>query len=274
MPKQTNKPFPLFLDRPLAVIDIESTGTNVRDDRIIDLAVLRIEPDGSRTDTTFRVNPGIPIPSEAAAVHGITDADVAGCPMFKDKAREVFDLLDPCDLAGYNLLRFDIPMLVEELARAGIEFVAETRRVIDAQRIYHQREPRDLSAAVQFYCGEWHIGAHGALADADATLRVLEGQFRRYKDLPNSMDDLHKYCSTRRPGFVDAAGRFRWLNGEVVVNFGKKKGTPLRQLVAEKSSFLQWMLSSDFPRETKKLIENAIQGQWPQPPSGGAEDPA
>ena len=181
---------PLKTDRPLAFFDIESTGTNVRTDRIIDLAIVKVFSDGHREEHTFRVNPERPIPAEASAVHGIYDKDVQAAPTFKSIAAQVAAVFEGCDLGGYNILRFDIPLLCEEFTRAGTTFVVEGRRVVDPQRIFHQREPRDLTAALNYYCGELHLGAHGALDDVIATIQVLEGQFKKYSDLPQDINAL------------------------------------------------------------------------------------
>ena len=254
------------LDRPLAFFDIESTGTSPGADRIVELAVVRLMPDGSRESRTWRLNPGIPIPAEVTAIHGITDADVADCPSFADAADDILKAFDDADLSGYNVLRFDIPMLTEEFFRAGIRFEWEHRRIIDVQRIYHRKEPRDLTAALAFYCNEMHLDAHGAVADVDATIRVLEAQCGRYTDLPSDMDGLDAYCNPRQPGWVDRTGRLKWQNGEVVLNFGKRKGTPLRQIVEGDTNFVNWMLRSDFPRDVKEILMDAMQGKWPVPP--------
>ena len=187
----------LKLDRPLVVFDIESTGINPLTDRIVEIAFIKLLPGGAREQNCFRINPGIPIPAEVTALHGISDADVKDCPPFRDLAGKIYTLLDGCDLAGYNLIRYDIPMLVEEFKRASINFTAIGGRVLDAQRIFHKREPRDLVAALMFYCGDKHVGAHGALEDTDATLRVIEGQLEHYPDLPRDMAALDEYCNPR-----------------------------------------------------------------------------
>lgn len=261
----------LKLERPLAIFDIESTGTAPRADRIVELSIVRIHPDGTRDTHTYRINPEMPIPPESTRVHGITDADVAQCPTFKQLAPEVERLLEGCDLGGYNVLRFDIPMLVEEFLRAGRKFDAESRRVIDAQRIFHRREPRDLTAALAFYCNEMHLSAHGAEGDTLATLRVLESQLERYKDLPDDVAQLSEYCDPRDASWVDRQGRLKWLDGHVVLNFGKKKNSRLSDLIKEDPGFVRWMLRSDFPRDVKDILENALAGKWPVPP---AEPPA
>lgn len=257
----------LELAKPLAVFDIESTGTNPRSDRIIDLAIVKLMPDGSREEHTFRVDPGIPIPRETTEIHGISDLDVLGKPSFGEIAEQLDEILSGCDLSGYNAIRFDIPMLAAEMDRAGRPFSLEGRNLIDPQRIFHQREPRDLSAALQFYCGDQHTGAHGALDDVQATIRVLEGQLERYPDLPLSAEALHKYCNPKHPHWVDSQGRLRWVNGEVAIGFGKNQGRLLKGLVATDNGFLNWILQNDFPDDTKAIIRNAIQGTYPDAPS-------
>jgi len=254
------------LDRPIAFFDIEATGISPRADRIVELCVIKITPNKQQSTHIFRINPQRPIPSEAEAIHGISDADVADCPTFPELAREIADLLEGCDLGGYNIGRFDIPMLTEEFTRAAITFDVESRRVLDVQRIYHRKEPRDLSAALNFYCNEMHLGAHGAEADVLATIRVFEGQLERYPDLPHDMNELDDYCNPRDPTWVDRTGKLRWINGEVALNFGKKKGMTLRELVATDQGFIKWMLRSDFPADTREIVTNALDGNYPEAP--------
>ena len=254
------------LDRPLAILDIEATGTTPRADRIVELAIVKLNPDQTRSVHTCRVRPEIPIPASATEIHGISDADVATCPLFKEIAEEILKTLDGCDLGGYSVTRFDIPMLTEEFLRAGIKFDIDGRRIIDAQRVFHRRQPRDLAAALAFYCGELHVGAHGAESDVLATIRVLEGQFEKYSDLPRDMDALHEYCNPRDPGWVDRTGKLKWENGEIVLNFSRKKGKSLRHLIVDDSSFIKWMLKSDFPRDMQDIVKNAVDGKWPRKP--------
>jgi DNA polymerase-3 subunit epsilon len=262
--------FDFDLDRPLAVFDLETTGTNPQADRIIDLAVVRIHPNRTEDTHAWRLNPGIPIPADSTRIHGISDADVAKAPVFAAVADEVFGVFEGCDLAGYNIIRFDVPLLAEEFARIGMTFSVEGRRILDAQRIFHRREPRDLSAALAFYCGEMHVDAHGAEADARATMRVLQGEFRRYPDLPRNMKDLDAYCNPRPPEWVDRTGKLKWIGGDIVLNFGKSKGTTLRHFIDNDRGFIKWMLRSGFPPDTKQIVEDALQGRWPNPPR---EDP-
>ncbi len=252
--------------RPLAVIDIEATGPNARTDRIVELAIIKIMPSGERTTRVFRVRPTIPISAEAESIHGIKNEDVASCPLFADIARDVSAELHGCDIGGYNVLRYDITMLAAEFERANLAFDIDTRRIVDAQRIYHRREPRDLTAALAFYCSEVHANAHGAEADALATVRVLEGQFGKYADLPTDVDELDHYCNPRDPSWVDRAGRFKWADGEIVCNFGKKAGVKLKELVATDPGFVKWILRSEFPPDTQELMRHALEGRYPAPP--------
>jgi DNA polymerase III subunit epsilon len=251
------------LDRPIAFFDIEATGISPRADRIVELCIIKLMPDKTKSTHTFRINPQIPIPSETTDIHGISDADVADCPTFPELAKEIADVLEGCDLGGFNIGRFDIPMLSEEFIRADVPFGVEGRRILDAQRIFHQKEPRDLSAALSFYCGELHLDAHGAEPDVIATIKVFQGQLDRYPDLPHDMDALDEFCNPRNPTWVDRTGRLRWTNGEVALNFGRKKGELLKDLVANDPGFIKWMLRSDFPADTREIVENGIQGIWP-----------
>ncbi len=270
MSKKDHPELRLKLERPLAIFDIESTGTAPRADRIIELCVVRIHPNGARDTCSYRVNPEMPIPPESTQIHGIKDADVADCQTFRQLAPAIERLFEGCDLGGYNVLRFDIPMLVEEFLRAGRKFDMTDRRVIDAQRIYHRREPRDLTAALAYYCNEMHLNAHGAEADTLATVRVLESQLQRYKDLPDDIALLSDYCDPRDAAWVDQQGRLKWLDGHVVLNFGQKKNTRLSDLVRNDPGFIKWMLRSDFPRDVKEILENALAGKWPVPPATAA----
>ncbi|MDO9542242.1 MAG: 3'-5' exonuclease [Kiritimatiellia bacterium] len=251
------------LKRPLAFIDIESTGTNPRQDRIIDLAIIKLMPDGSREKHVFRCNPGIPIPPEAEAIHHISNADIAECPLFTIQAEKIYEILKNCDLGGFSIVRFDIPMLTEEFARSGFAFPADDCQVVDAQRIFHKKEPRNLTAALAFYCGEEHVDAHGAEADVLATIKVLAAQLKKYADLPQTMESLDAYCNIARdPAWVDKTGKLKWANGEIVINFGVKyTGQKLRELAQNNAKFLKWILKSDFPGDTKKIVADALEGK-------------
>ena len=264
--------FPLELDRPLVVFDIESTGISPRRDRIIELAAVKVLPDGAEERRCWLLNPTVHIPEETTAIHGIADADVAACPTFLEKAKEIFAFFEGCDLSGFNADRFDIPCLEEEFARAGYNFAAGRRRHVDVQRIYHKMEPRDLSAAVNFYLGRSHDGAHGAEADAAATLEVLKAQLGRtdgaYAALPRSSAALDEYLVPHDPLNADRNGLFRWKDGEWTVNFGKKRGTSLKGVMLNEPNFLKWMLKGDFDTDARMIAADALEGRLPPPPEG------
>ncbi|HOE36238.1 MAG: 3'-5' exonuclease [Kiritimatiellia bacterium] len=257
----------LRLDRPLVFFDIEATGLNKRTDRIVAIALVRYEPSGTAQKISYLLNPGVPIPEDATAIHGITDADVEGAPTFADMAEILLDHFAGADLAGYNILGYDIQILTEEFARAGHPFPLEGRRILDAQRIFFRNEPRDLAAALRYYCADDHTDSHDALGDVLATIRVLGGQFQKYAELPADLDGLHEYCDPRDPSWVDRTGRLKWSRGEIVFNFGKVQGQPLREVVAKDPNFLTWLLRSDFPEDTKQIVRNAQAGHYPAPPA-------
>ena len=254
------------LERPLAFFDIEATGVSPRADRMVELCIVRLRPDRSEATLQYRFNPGMHIPEEASAIHGITDDDVRDCPSFGAAAAEIADFLEGCDLAGFNILRYDIPLLIEEFKRTGIPFEIESRRLLDVQRIFHRREPRDLTAALDFYCGAAHPDAHGARADVIATMRVFEGQIERYPDLPHDIGELDAYCNPQNPSWADRTGRLRWRGNVIELNFGRNKGRLLKELIEEDPGFINWLLKSDFPADTREIVENARNGIWPKPP--------
>ena len=266
--------FPIALQRPLVVFDIESTGISPRKDRIIELAAIKVLPDGTEESRCWLLNPTVHIPEETTAIHGIADEDVKDCPTFLDKAKEIFAFFDGCDLSGFNSDRFDIPCLEEEFARCAMNFAAGRRRHVDVQRIYHRMEPRDLSAAVQFYCGHSHDGAHGAEADAAATLEVLKAQFarseERYAQLPRKVDGedgLDEYLVPRDPLNADRNGLFRWKDGEWTINFGKKRGESLKRIMLNEPNFLKWMLKGDFDTDARMIASDALEGRLPPAPA-------
>jgi len=253
----------LELDRPLAVLDLETTGTDLHVDRIVEIAIVRIGPQGNANEFHSYVDPQMPIPREASLIHGITDERVVGAPTFADIADRTLDMLGGAVLAGYNHLRFDLPMLQREFHRAGIRWEYDGVPTVDAQTIFHMREPRDLSAAYRMYCGRDLVGAHGALADARATAEVLFAEMRRYPDLPRSVVELAASLAPRENRYVDSGRRFSWRHGEPHLNFGERRGASLRSLVDDDPEFLDWILERDFPRDTKALVRNALQGTIP-----------
>ncbi len=248
----------LPLERPLVVFDTETTGTNSRSDRIVEIACVKIHPDGRREDWERRLNPGIPIPAASTAIHGISDADVASAPRFRDVAAELAAYLAGCDLAGYNIAGFDLPVLRAEFLRAGVAFEVTDRRLVDAQRIFFAREPRHLAAAARFYCQSDHDGAHGARADAEMTLRVLVGQLERYAELPRSVAELHDQFCAGIDQDIDPEGRFRLVNGEPTVNFGKNRGRLLKDISREEPGFLRWILKGDFSEPVKSVARKYL----------------
>ncbi len=245
----------LQLDRPIVFLDLETTGTDIATDRIVELAFLRVEQDQKQTLLTRRLNPEMPIPEEAANVHGISDADVKNAPTFAQVAEELRAFIEGCDLAGFNSERFDIPLLAEEFLRCGVDPELEGRRRIDVQTIFHKKEQRDLSAAYRFYCDKELKGAHGAEADTYATYEILKGQLSRYEDLRNDMEHLHEY-STKRRGIMDLAGRIGSdKHGRPVFNFGKFKGRPVKEVFEQEPGYYGWLMKADFPLYTKKVIK-------------------
>ena len=254
----------LKLVRPIAFFDIESTGVMPQRDRIVEIAVVKLWPDGRQQTTVRRLNPGIPIPAGATAVHGITDADVADAPAFADIAEKLFNYLSDCDLAGYNITGFDVPILEAEFKRAGYDFAAVGHKIVDAYNIFCKLYPRTLTAAYKFFCGKDLSDAHSAGADTAATLEVIEGQLEKHPELPESVDELAAYCEQSDPDAYDRARRFRWCGDELVVNFGKHAGRTLRDLAQNDPGFLRWILRGDFADEVKNVASNALIGKFPK----------
>ncbi len=260
--------FPIELKRPLVVFDIESTGLSPRKDRIIELAAIKVRPDGTEESRCWLLNPTVHIPEETTAIHGIADADVRDCPTFAERADEIFAFFEDCDLSGFNADRFDIPCLEEEFARCGLNFAAARRGHVDVQRIYHRKEPRDLTAAVKRYLNRPHLAAHGAEGDTAATLEVLKAQLTEYADLPRSVAELDEFLVPHDPLNADRGGLFRWKNGEWTINFGKKKGESLKRMMLEEPNFLKWMIKGDFDTDARMIAADALEGRLPPAPVG------
>ena len=263
----------LKLDRPLAVFDLESTGIAVQYDRIVSICVAKIMPDGGMDVKSRLVNPQVPIPAESTEIHGITDDDVADQPSFRLLARSLSDYFDGCDLAGFNIIYFDIPLLLSEFDRAQLPFDMRGRRVLDAFQVFRRREPRTLTAAMRHYCNAELEDAHNCEADVLATIKVLEAQLHRYEDLPKSIVELDAQFNPRTNSFVDWDGKLRWEKDRVVIGFGQKRGTALNLLVEEDPSYLEWILGGDFSAEVKTIVANALKGEYPDPPGGGKTEP-
>lgn len=256
----------LILERPLVFFDLETTGLNIGKDKIIEIALLKVMPDGSEEIKTWLVNPEIQISAEAFAVHGISNEDLKDKPTFAQIASEVLSFVDNCDLAGYNSNKFDLPLLMEEFLRIGLDFDIRGRRFIDVQNIFHKMEPRTLSAAYKFYCNQELIDAHQAESDTRATYQVLKGQLdlyngQKYEDkksgivseIENSVLMLSAFTSDNRS--VDFAGQILFNeNDEEIFNFGKYKGTQVRKVFTQEPAYYDWMMKADFPLYTKKII--------------------
>jgi DNA polymerase III subunit epsilon len=242
----------LQLTKPLAVIDLETTGINLGSDRIIEIAIVKIMPDGKKIVKRKLLNPEMPIPAASAAVHGITDEMVKDAPTFKQVANELKQFIENCDLAGYNSNRFDIPMLAEEFMRIGLEFDSKGRKLVDVQRIFHLMEQRTLTAAYKFYCDKNLDGAHGAEADATATWEVLEAQVIKYPQLGTDLDSILKFTGEEQ--VVDFARRFIMENSVEIFNFGKHKGRPVSDVLKSEPQYYDWMMKGDFPMHTKQKL--------------------
>jgi len=243
----------LKLNRPICFFDLETTGTDVVKDRIVEISILKIYPNGNKESKTWLVNPTIPIPPQATAVHGITDEKVANEPTFKELAPQIHNMIKDSDLAGYNSDRFDIPLLVEELLRADIDFDLKNRVTVDVQTIFHKKEERTLVAAYRFYCNGTLENAHSAEADTHATYEILKAQLDRYNDLENDIRALSEF--TTRKKAVDFAG-FIALNdkGEEIFTFGKHKGVKVEDVLEQEPGYFGWLLNADFPLYTKKVL--------------------
>lgn len=242
----------LKLERPLVFFDLETTGTNPSTDRIVEISLIKVMPDGREMEHSHRINPGIPIPASSTAIHHITDADVANEPKFSDIAAKLNKWLEGCDMAGYNSNKFDVPLLMEEFKRAGIPFDTSGRRFVDVQNIFYAMEPRTLVAAYRFYCGKDLEGAHSATCDTHATYEVLMSQLDRYEDLQNDVEKLSKIGQKRT---LDLAGRIAEdENGNPVFNFGKYKGQKVEDVFKRDIGYYSWMMQEEFPQNTKDVI--------------------
>lgn len=243
----------LQLNKPLIVFDLETTGISISNDRIVEIACIKVFPDGREETRTERINPGMPIPAEVTAIHGISDADVADKPSFAELAHELANFMQGCDFAGFNSNKFDFPLLVEEFLRAGVDFDVENRRFIDAQRIYHMMEPRNLSAAYRFYCDQNLENAHSAVADTQATWEIIQAQITRYPQLKNTIEELGKISGQHN--LVDLAGRMIYNpDGKEIFNFGKHRGKLVEQIFKQEPGYYQWMMDNDFSLDTKRRL--------------------
>ncbi|MGJ7030050.1 exonuclease domain-containing protein [Niabella hirudinis] len=242
----------LQLTKPLAFIDLETTGVNLGSDRIVEIAIVKILPDGTRNVKRKLINPEMPIPKANSEIHGITDEMVKDAPSFAQVAQELKQVLDGCDLAGYNSNRFDVPLLVEEFLRVGVDFDMRGRKLVDVQNIFHKMEQRTLSAAYRFYCEKVLEDAHSAEADASATHEVLLAQITRYPELGTTVESINKAIGEEQ--IVDFARRFVMDNGVEVFNFGKYKGKAVADILKAEPQYYDWMMKGDFPQHTKQKL--------------------
>jgi len=249
----------LKLERPLAIFDLEATGLNISQDRIVEIAIIKVHPDGTEETFSARVNPEMPIPAEVTLIHGISDADIKDAPTFAAIAEKVTAFIGEADLAGYNSNKFDIPLLAEELLRANSPFDMAGRHFIDVQNIFHKMEQRTLAAALQFYCQSDLSNAHNALADTAATWDVLKAQMERYSDLQGEVPFLANFSKAGNFNPYDFAGRLA-LNdkGEPIYNFGKHKGRTIREVTQIEPGYYGWMMDADFPRYTKLKLKEEM----------------
>lgn len=246
----------LQLKRPLAIFDLETTGINIQADRIVEIAIKKLNPNGSTEVYHQKINPTISIPIETSLIHGIYDEDVKNSPTFKDLAPEIMNFIKDCDLGGYNSNKFDIPVLAEELMRAEVDFDFTNTHFVDIQNIFHKMEQRTLSAAYQFYCDKQLENAHSALYDTEATLDILFAQVDKYEDLATTIPELAKFTNQSNFDLVDFAGRIaKNEKGDVIYNFGKHKGKTIEDVNKIEPGYYGWMLEAEFPLYTKKVLK-------------------
>lgn len=250
----------LTLERPFAVFDLETTGTNVTLDRIVEIAIVKLYPDGREEEYYKRINPTIPIPKETSEIHGIYDADIKDAPTFSDLADELAAFIGDADLAGYNSNKFDIPVLAEEFLRCQHPFDIRARKFVDVQNIFHKMEQRTLAAAYQFYCQSTMENAHNALYDTRVTLDVFRAQLERYQDLAKNVDGLAEFSRQGNVEWYDFAGRLaKNAKGQVMYNFGKHKGKTVEEVAENEPGYYGWMIDADFPLYTKQLLREEME---------------
>lgn len=244
---------PLNLTKPLAFIDLETTGLNIASDRIVEISIVKVHPNGNKDIVTRRVNPTIPISTESTSIHGISDDDVKNEPTFKQMAKELANFTEGCDLAGYNSNKFDIPMLAEEFLRADVDFDITKRNLVDVQNIFHKMEQRTLAAAYKFYCDKDLVDAHSAEADTIATMEILLAQVEKYDSLENNVAFLSEF--SKATNNVDLLGRIVYDKNNIeVFNFGKHKGKAVLEVLEKEPGYYHWMMNGDFPLYTKKVL--------------------
>lgn len=258
----------MLLERDLAFFDLEATGTDPQHDRIVSAAVVRLGAGGERIRWSTLVNPEMPIPREASAMHHITDEMAAKAPLFREVAPVLLDRLEGADWGGFGVTRYDIPMLVNEFKRVGVPLSIEGRRVLDAQVIFHKMEPRNLTAALKLYCGKSLENAHSADADAEASLDVFLSQIERYKELPTDLDGIARFCAPGDSNGVDPGGRFVWRHGEAAFNFGKYRTQSLREVLRSDRGYVEWVARTKDMGAAADICHKALQGVFPRKSDG------
>lgn len=255
------------IKKPITVFDLETTGIWIERDKIVEVGMIKLMPDGTRHDYVKRVNPGIPIPVNVIRIINITDDDLKDAPKFKDIAQEVLDFIGDSDLGGFNIQRFDIPVLEREFFEAGLTFHWKDRDIYDAQKIYHIHEKRDLMAAYQLYCGKELTNAHSALGDAEATVEILDAQIAKYGKADEGIVSLRDFDYEKSSAYFDTERKFCWWNRNLYPMFGKyRKKKPIQSIAKTDRNYLEWILSSDFSDDIKVMIEKALKGDFPKVP--------
>ena len=252
---------------PLVVFDIETTGTWIEKDRIVEIGMIKLLPDDSSQNYIKRVNPGMPIPPEVSRIINIVDDDVKDAPRFKDIAKEVLEFIGDSDIGGFNVLRFDLPVLEREFFDAGFSFHWHDRNIYDAQKVYHIHEKRDLTAAYQLYCSKQLDNAHSALGDAEATVKILDAQIKKYGTVEQGIESLKDFDYERSSAYFDKERKFCWWNGQLYPTFGKYgKKKHIKDILKSEPSYLEWVLTADFSEEVKTMVKKVLSGEFPQTP--------
>ena len=251
------------------IFDLETTGTWIEKDKIVEIGIVKLLPDGSRETYLKRVNPGIPIPPNVSRIIDIVDDDVKDAPKFKEIAKEVLEFIGDCDIGGFNILRFDLPVLEREFLEAGFNFHWNKRNIYDAQKVYHIHEKRDLTAAYKLYCNKDINNAHSALGDAEATVDVLQAQIEKYGEADKGIGSLKDFDYENLSAYFDKERKFCWWNGELYPTFGKyRRKKHIKQIAEKDPAYLEWILTSDFSEEIKTMIKKVFRGEYPQIPEG------
>ena len=251
-------------ERPIVFFDLETTGVDIENDRIVELALVKIDTSGKETIYETRINPLIPIPDEVSDIHGIYDEDVQDSPTFEEVSENIENFIEGCDLAGYNIRKFDIPLLQNEFDRCETDIDLYEVYQIDIMKICHKMEQRNLSWALNYYCGESHDNAHAALDDVKATMKIFSAQLSKYSDLPETVEELDEFCDDRDPNWFDADGKFIWKQGKLYFNFGKYNGQSLEDIIENDSGYIRWIIKAEFSDEVKNLLSDALDGVYPE----------